>query len=405
MRLQTYINEASIDAAFFISPYGDIVAADISHIATVIKYPKKFGLTKEYIESIYNKHNEKFGVEGKARDEILKELMSNGWIRIRRYPNRFWSVSIYNKLNKRTKDYISDWARRALKGISGFREQDKHMPIKIVPLSSNSYADVKMIPIDKIAHDALYNESEIHLNRYMLTERTIEDLNDVEQYVLNESGYSRLMRIMSGLVPSVKTFAIVTWENPRGKRASDTFNRNANKELKKVLKSGNFSYKQIEGKYGDYENPYIIFNINFNTAKNIGFGHEEYEQESIIYGTRYSDNKEEGMMFRMVYFDNRPPQERRVWKSLSRDEEDFYSEYKGRKFQIPFFDDNFVGKMLKNGRVVDECNVHNEKDFDGIAIEKLNGMVEPLLDEQKSGYSLYIHRGELHTKLLEYKGL
>jgi hypothetical protein len=403
MRLQTYITEASIDAAFFISPYGDIITADISHIDTVIKYPKKFGVTKEYIERIYNKYNEKLGVEGKAREEILKELMSKGWVRIRRYPNRFWSVQV-NKITKKVKDYLYDWSKRILKGIGGFREQDKHIPVKIVPLTSSSYADVKMIPVDKIASDALYNESEIHLNRDVLTERTIDELNDIEQYTLSESGYSRLMRIMSGLVPSVKTFAIITWENPMGKRATSTFNKKANNVLNSMLKKCNFSYKQIRGKYGDYENPYIIFNIDLNTAKNIGFKHVKYKQESIIYGIRYSENKEEGMIYRMIYSDNRPSQERRVWMSLDRDEEDFYSEYKGRKFQIPFFDDNFVGKMLKNGKVVNEHNIYREEDFDDAAIEKLNEMVDVLLDEQRSGYSLYIHRGELHTKLLEYKG-
>ena len=406
MRLQTYITEASIDAAFFISPYGDIITADISHIATVIKYPKKFGVTKEYIERIYNKHNEKLGTEGNAREEILKELMSDGWIRIRRYPNKFWSVQV-NKVNKKVKDYLYDWSKKILKGIGGFREQDKYMPVKIMPLSSNSYADVKMLPVDKIAHDALYNESETHLNRDMLTERIIDELNDIEQDELNESGYSRLMRIMSGLVPSVKTFAIITWENPMGKKANSVFNKEANEALKNMLKSGNFSYKQIKGKYGDYENPYVIFNVNLNTAKNIGFEHDKYKQESIIYGERYNSGRKEGVLFRMIYFDNRPSQERRVWKSLDRDEEDFYSEYKGRKFQIPFFDDNFDSKMFLSGKVVDEFNVYKEEDFDDEkALEKLNEMVDALLDEQKSGYSLYIHRGELHKKLLEeYKGV
>ena len=61
--------------AFFISPKGQIVDTEINHIATIIANPKKFGLTKDYIQTVYDKYNEKVNVEGKAREEIIKNLI------------------------------------------------------------------------------------------------------------------------------------------------------------------------------------------------------------------------------------------------------------------------------------------------------------------------------------------
>jgi len=171
---------ASTKAAYFISPYGDIIQTDTSHIATIIKNPSKFGYTKEQIQSIYDKYNEKLNVEGKAREEILKDLMSNGWIRIRRYPNKFWSVQV-PVINKKVKDFIFDWAERILKGIQGFREDDKYMPVKITALKGGYD---KTFTVDSLSKDIMYNESvdEAKMARMKLVERKVEELPDIENY-------------------------------------------------------------------------------------------------------------------------------------------------------------------------------------------------------------------------------
>ena len=51
--------------------------------------------------------------------------------------------------------------------------------------------------------------------------------------VFNESGYSRVANIMRGLVPSVKTFSILTAENPNGIEQDKDNNRIKNQELEK----------------------------------------------------------------------------------------------------------------------------------------------------------------------------
>ena len=59
---------------FFISPLGEIIPGEINHINTVIKYSDKFGYTRDRIEEIYKYHNERVGLEGKARLEIIVDL-------------------------------------------------------------------------------------------------------------------------------------------------------------------------------------------------------------------------------------------------------------------------------------------------------------------------------------------
>ena len=66
----------------FISPAGEQIEVEINHIATVIKNPKLFGLTKSKIVKTYKKFKEPLGLEGKARAEILIELIQKKWCRV-----------------------------------------------------------------------------------------------------------------------------------------------------------------------------------------------------------------------------------------------------------------------------------------------------------------------------------
>ncbi len=67
----------------------------------------------------------------KAREEILFRLINKGWIRIRRYENRYWSKSVGNWSPKASRLLLL-WARRMLgPGISGRRDADQYMPVLI----------------------------------------------------------------------------------------------------------------------------------------------------------------------------------------------------------------------------------------------------------------------------------
>ena len=82
------------------------------HIDSVTKEPEKFGLTKEHIDAVYKKHGEQKGREGKSREELIKEISKQGWIRVRHYlrPVDYWSIQCdnYKKRRKQIQNFIFD---------------------------------------------------------------------------------------------------------------------------------------------------------------------------------------------------------------------------------------------------------------------------------------------------------
>jgi hypothetical protein len=101
-----------------------------THLRTVMKDPEVFGVSKDYIESKYINRREKTGLEGRARDEILRRVLRNGWMRLRRHTNRYWSVQT-GAVTEEKKGFIQMWAREILSGKGGYRETDPYMPVKI----------------------------------------------------------------------------------------------------------------------------------------------------------------------------------------------------------------------------------------------------------------------------------
>jgi hypothetical protein len=158
-------------AAYFITPGGKMISTNGgSHISLVINSPEKFGFTKLQIVDLYKKYNEKLGVEGKAREQLLRLLIDKGWTRVRRYPNKFWSIQV-KKLTKKAKDYLQDFASKILNGFHGFKEEDKYMPMKID--TSNG---LKMYTVEKVKNDILYTNEELSEHRVGITFVDLEDL-------------------------------------------------------------------------------------------------------------------------------------------------------------------------------------------------------------------------------------
>ena len=129
--------------AFFISPKGQVVDCEINHIATIVANPKKFGLTKEYLKTVYDKHGEKMNTEGKARGEVIKRLIKTGWIRIRRYKN-FWSINV-DRLTGKVKAELQMWAYDLIQGKLGTKEQDIYMDVRIDDGSKVSMSKIKVM--------------------------------------------------------------------------------------------------------------------------------------------------------------------------------------------------------------------------------------------------------------------
>ena len=140
---------------------------------------------------------------------------------------------------------------------------------------------------------------------------------------------------MRGLVPNVKTFSFLTASNPLGVEADAKTNNAANKKLEEKLRSMNLGFTKVQGKYGVEEESFFIPNITKSEALNLG---KLFSQESIIFGEKNDKDNYDGVVFKMIFTDDRFGEivgERNVYINKN-DDDDYYTSVKGRKFQIPF---------------------------------------------------------------------
>ena len=174
------------------------------------------------------------------------------------------------------------------------------------------------------------------------------------------SGYSRLMQIMTGNVPSIHTFGIISVDNPQNQQITPEQNNERRIKFKEYLRAtALYGYVQHSGKYGNFENAFFIINCRRNEV--ISWGNH-YDQESVIFGTVDHTNKK--VVFELIYGDT-VKAVREVVLQVEEGQEDFYSTCKGRKFQIPFFDDKYAPEK-KFTRTEDEL-IHHESNLSHLA--------------------------------------
>jgi len=84
--------ESSITGGYW--AYNNSVWEVTTHIAFMIEKPELFNLTAKEINEIFAKYGEKLNIEGKAREELIRMVSKEGWIRIRHYqkPENYWSI-------------------------------------------------------------------------------------------------------------------------------------------------------------------------------------------------------------------------------------------------------------------------------------------------------------------------
>ena len=75
---------------------GEILPVETSHFTEVVKNPERFGYTRVQIEECYLRYNEPMWIEGKARAEIMNDLIRNhGWIRGKYKPSEdLWVIEL-----------------------------------------------------------------------------------------------------------------------------------------------------------------------------------------------------------------------------------------------------------------------------------------------------------------------
>ena len=240
--------------------------------------------------------------------------------------------------------------------------------------------------------------------------RIIESILDETKMgkILEESKFSRVANTMRGLVPSIRTIAIMTAENPNGEEASDEYNKEANLRLALNLGNGQYGYRRVLGKYENKENSFIINNISIDAAISLG---SQYNQESIVFGKRVEEEDGYvGMKFNLIRTTGNnighSEGEMNVFVSLE-NPDDYYSEYKGRKFVIPFYG---IRQMIidMDNRKKEVIKKYDDVKWDGgnvIPSDTYIKDVDEVEELQESamrcvGSTAYHKRGKLRKKMI-----
>jgi hypothetical protein len=101
---------------------------------------------------VYARHGEPVGSEANAREEILVSLVKRGWIRIRKYGNRGYSINVA-RLNGPVRDKITAWAQDLIEGNLGIRE-DRYIDVRITSPIENG-----QMSLSDLAKFKLFGES------------------------------------------------------------------------------------------------------------------------------------------------------------------------------------------------------------------------------------------------------
>ncbi len=275
-------------AAYWIDPRGRILTQGRDlHISQVIKYPEKFGWTKPELQAVYAKFNEKFGMEGKAREEIITDIVRKGFIRIRLYPNRYWSITV-NKKTPRVDKALSIWAGEAQKD----KNAGPHMPVKLLDISTSKITDSNV-------QDVWFNLKESVIDefcpRYVSSIKEFGMPKKFKQYI-NESSLSKVWKYTQEHDYGTITAFRSAPDCGQGTPYSRSDNRKRNKSLVLKLRSAGFAIIKIKGAYienygsGDAqevgESSFIVIDTKNkgNLKKVLMSLGEEFEQDSIIFG-------------------------------------------------------------------------------------------------------------------------
>jgi len=171
-------------AAFFISPKGDLIRVSDRHIRDVVSYPEKFGLTQNYIEDVHAKYGEKIGSEGDAREEILIKLVHKGWIRIREYYNKYWSVQVPN-MSRKVKEHLWDFAVKVVE-----KEPPFHLatvsPFDAVRIHDLRTNEVVQYTFKALVGDVLFTSSEMERVMSRSSLSFYKDISEFSPILLKE---------------------------------------------------------------------------------------------------------------------------------------------------------------------------------------------------------------------------
>ncbi len=99
--------------AFWISPDGKSYKVPQTHIKFVLNHPELFQADLDKYETLVNKYNESWGDENKARIDFLKDIVKEGWVRVRfRKKGYLYVLETWQWNQEDIDDRIRPWAKQ-----------------------------------------------------------------------------------------------------------------------------------------------------------------------------------------------------------------------------------------------------------------------------------------------------
>jgi hypothetical protein len=224
------------------------------------------------------------------------------------------------------------------------------------------------------------------------------------KFLIQEAGFNRIINILQGGVASVNSVGFLTGENPMAQKLSSKENRKLNVELMSWLRDRGYGPIRIRGKFGNKERSMMIPNISREDMVEVG---KYFNQESVIWGKRTGSEESDKFIFEYIEGD-KTIQKRDVvlFDEEVQSREDYYSQERqsaGRKFYIPFFDDEYE---MEEGQTSEyDLPPISEKQFkkhEGL-IQEINRRIRLSLDGLRTEKSRWQQRQIARLRLRELK--
>jgi len=203
-----------------------------------------------------------------------------------------------------------------------------------------------------------------------------------DRYLKEARDFPNLVNTLVAQREKIYTIGMMTAENPNAQKTSPQDNQAYNDNLEKKLRSMNLGYRKIRGRFGNYENSFLIPNISKKEIINLG---RKFQQEAVIWGVRQEDK------FVFEYIESASGQTTNVrdvvlYSDDVQSRDDYYSQSaKGpEKFVIPFFDDQY--------EMVSEHNMPNPQ-YDGDLVNEINEKIEKIFESNRTEKSIWYNRG------------
>jgi len=211
MKIHEVSIASGIKIGLWLAPTGEIIRVRDNHVSDI------------------QKHGERLGQEGEAREELIKLVLQRGWVRIRNYLN-YWSVTV-DSLTPNVRANIRNWVQKMM--------QDEVM---------SKYSDIK---IYQARSDRMKTSDAIDIvDQYALEEQVKESVfSDFAQQpdlpLLTEVKLSRVYNIFVsplfavGIISAFRQDPELTYED----------NVRNNRGLASTLKSAGFGYAWVDGSW------------------------------------------------------------------------------------------------------------------------------------------------------------